>query len=111
VGGLRGRVEFPNVQIVNESQLVQPEESYYEQFDHNSKSGAPVVFEAWCYGENDVELGYIRVDTQISSVYTSDTGYVAVFPPLEPSANFACVSATEKRGEKTPCMIGLNFTE
>ena len=106
---LQGKVTPPEAGIVQESRLVLPTNEYFKSFLHKSKAGDPIIFEAWCYGERNVELGYIKRETKIAQTYTLTNGSVLnVYPPPEkPSA--ICLKPTETRGDKLPCLFGLSF--
>ena len=110
-GGLQGKITLPKVNLIQESALVLPDSEYQESFIHQSKAGDPITFGAWCYGERGAELGYIKRQTQISHYYTLTNGSVLnVYPPfVEPSA--ICITPTESRGDKLPCLFGLSFDQ
>lgn len=114
LGGLKARVEFPESGIVKESPVLVVDQEYSsERFLHGSREGGSVILEAWCYDENNVEVGYIKFVSVTKSSPITETGSFFVAPPLEASApdssRMICIAPTEKRGEKLPCAVGFNF--
>lgn len=109
VGGLRGKLTLPEVGIVSESERIPANKEGHKEFLHRSRAGDPIVFEAWCYGESQVELGYVKRETRIAETFThSGGGSLVVYPPTrEPS--LLCISATETRGNQLPCLTGFSF--
>lgn len=105
----KAKVTLPDADIINESERVLSGSENRNTFLHRSEGGDPIIFEAWCYGEGQVELGYVKFETRIAQTYTySGGGVLEVYPPpREPT--LLCVSATETRGEKLPCLNGLSF--
>ncbi len=108
LGGLEGKITFLTSGVVLASGAVGVGSSFDENVEHKGKVYDTLTIEAWCYGEGQVEEGYVKRETTISEVLTSSRGLVLIFPPTgEPS--LLCTTPTEQRGQRLPCIDGINF--
>lgn len=77
----------------------------YEVLEAASPADAPagtiVSLEAWCYGENDEELGYFR----LKRAWRASVANWAIFVhlPLPQNDREICLAGTEERGA-VPCV-------
>lgn len=90
LGGLRSRVYFPedNIEVIDVT--VPTDEVVVENLSNFNARGAPIIhnnmkvqIEAWCYGNNEEEIGYAKLLGRIVS-YGEPVSYsVSVYLPHE----------------------------
>lgn len=65
------------------------------------RRGTTVSLEAWCYGENDEELGYFKLEKPWHASVANWA--IFVHSPLPQSNRETCLVGTEERGA-APCV-------
>lgn len=86
------------------SQTVAPGEYELLEADRpaDAPSGTTVSLEAWCYGENDEELGYFRLEKPWFGSVANEA--IFVYSPAYLEERETCLTGTEERGE-VPCVF------
>ena len=78
----------------------------YEVLEAASPADAPagtiVSLEAWCYGENNQELGYYRLEKPWHA--STANWFINVYSSLPPDNREICLAGTEERGA-APCVF------
>ena len=67
----------------------------------DAPAGAVVTLEAWCFGKNDQELGYFKLEKPWHASVANWA--IFVHSPLPPDNRETCLVGTEERGA-VPCV-------
>ncbi len=100
-GGLKAVVRVAGVELFDDTVPLNSEatRSTNEVSSVELYQGAPVVAEAWCFGEGGVEVGYTQISGTLNLYYPSDSLNVYPYAPDDSQCS------TGIRRGRFPCVV------